>query len=110
MTKTALVALLDGPGTREDAQDIDLRIVGDLHRTRRMLPLMVTVGNLVATLPPGRPVLQAVPRSPPRSHSVGVLSTAHRPFKDPALYTDVKLLCDTRNAVTPPEGSRYLRA
>ena len=39
-----------------------------------------------------------------------VLSTAHQEFKDPALYAGVRLLCDTRNAVTPPEGCRYLRA
>ncbi|NLO28516.1 MAG: nucleotide sugar dehydrogenase, partial [Actinobacteria bacterium] len=39
-----------------------------------------------------------------------VLSTAHEEFKDPALYAGVKLLCDTRNAVTPPEGCRYVRA
>ena len=39
-----------------------------------------------------------------------VLSTAHRQFKDPALYAGVRLLCDTRNAVTPPEGCIYLRA
>jgi len=39
-----------------------------------------------------------------------VLSTAHQEFKDPALYGGVKLLCDTRNAVKPPEGCRYVRA
>ena len=39
-----------------------------------------------------------------------VLSTAHAQFKDPALYAGVRLLCDTRNAVKPPEGCRYLRA
>ncbi len=39
-----------------------------------------------------------------------VLSTAHEAFKDPALYTKTRLLCDTRAAVTPPEGCRYVRA
>jgi UDP-N-acetyl-D-glucosamine dehydrogenase len=39
-----------------------------------------------------------------------VLSTAHTAFKDPALYAGVKLLCDTRDAVKPPESCRYLRA
>jgi UDP-N-acetyl-D-glucosamine dehydrogenase len=39
-----------------------------------------------------------------------VLSTAHAEFKDPALYTGVRLLCDTRNWVVPPEGVRYVRA
>lgn len=39
-----------------------------------------------------------------------VLSTAHEQFKDPALYAGVKLLCDTRNAIKPPKGCRYLRA
>jgi UDP-N-acetyl-D-glucosamine dehydrogenase len=39
-----------------------------------------------------------------------VLSTAHTAFKDPALYEDVHLLCDTRAAVEPPEGCRYIRA
>ena len=39
-----------------------------------------------------------------------VLSTAHSAFKDPALYTGVRLLCDTRNAVKAPEGCRYVRA
>lgn len=39
-----------------------------------------------------------------------VLSTAHEAFKDPALYAGVKLLCDTRNAVTAPAGVKYLRA
>jgi UDP-N-acetyl-D-glucosamine dehydrogenase len=39
-----------------------------------------------------------------------VLSTAHEAFKDPALYAKTKLLCDTRAAVRPPAGCRYLRA
>ncbi len=39
-----------------------------------------------------------------------VLSTAHTAFKDPALYSRVRLLCDTRNHVLPPEGCRYVRA
>ncbi len=39
-----------------------------------------------------------------------VISTAHQAFKDPALYRGVRLLCDTRNCVVPPEGVRYLRA
>jgi UDP-N-acetyl-D-glucosamine dehydrogenase len=39
-----------------------------------------------------------------------VLSTAHSAFKDPALYKDARLLCDTRAAVVPPEGCRYIRA
>jgi UDP-N-acetyl-D-glucosamine dehydrogenase len=38
-----------------------------------------------------------------------VLSTAHREFSDPALYVGVKLLLDTRNAVVPPAGVRYVR-
>jgi UDP-N-acetyl-D-glucosamine dehydrogenase len=39
-----------------------------------------------------------------------VLSTAHAAFKDPALYKEVRLLCDTRAAVVPPKGCRYIRA
>jgi UDP-N-acetyl-D-glucosamine dehydrogenase len=39
-----------------------------------------------------------------------VLSTAHTAFKDPALYKDARLLCDTRAAVKPPKGCRYIRA
>jgi UDP-N-acetyl-D-glucosamine dehydrogenase len=39
-----------------------------------------------------------------------VLSTAHVAFKDPALYEKTRLLCDTRAAVTPPAGCRYIRA
>jgi UDP-N-acetyl-D-glucosamine dehydrogenase len=39
-----------------------------------------------------------------------VLCTAHAAFKDPALYKDSQLLCDTRAAVKPPEGCRYVRA
>ncbi len=39
-----------------------------------------------------------------------VLSTAHAAFKDPALYKDARLLCDTRAAVKPPAGCRYIRA
>jgi UDP-N-acetyl-D-glucosamine dehydrogenase len=39
-----------------------------------------------------------------------VLSTAHAAFKDPALYKSARLLCDTRAAVEPPEGCRYMRA
>ena len=39
-----------------------------------------------------------------------VISTAHEAFKDPALYAGVRLLCDTRNCVVPPEGVRYVRA
>ena len=39
-----------------------------------------------------------------------VLSTAHQAFADPALYTGVRLLCDTRNWVLPPDGCRYVRA
>jgi UDP-N-acetyl-D-glucosamine dehydrogenase len=39
-----------------------------------------------------------------------VLSTAHTAFKDPALYKDARLLCDTRAAVAPPAGCRYIRA
>jgi UDP-N-acetyl-D-glucosamine dehydrogenase len=39
-----------------------------------------------------------------------VLSTAHAAFKDPALYERTRLLCDTRAAVKPPEGCRYVRA
>jgi UDP-N-acetyl-D-glucosamine dehydrogenase len=39
-----------------------------------------------------------------------VISTAHTQFKDPALYARVKLLCDTRNAVRPPDSCRYVRA
>jgi UDP-N-acetyl-D-glucosamine dehydrogenase len=39
-----------------------------------------------------------------------VLSTAHAAFKDPGLYAGVRLLCDTRAAVKPPEGCRYFRA
>ncbi len=39
-----------------------------------------------------------------------VLSTAHTAFKDPALYKGARLLCDTRAAVEPPEGCRYIRA
>jgi UDP-N-acetyl-D-glucosamine dehydrogenase len=39
-----------------------------------------------------------------------VLATAHTAFKDAALYTGVRLLCDTRNLVEPPVGCRYLRA
>jgi UDP-N-acetyl-D-glucosamine dehydrogenase len=39
-----------------------------------------------------------------------VLSTAHSAFKDPALYKHARLLCDTRAAVRPPEGCRYIRA
>ena len=35
---------------------------------------------------------------------------SHAAFKDPALYAGVRLLCDTRNAVKPPEGCRYLSA
>ena len=38
-----------------------------------------------------------------------VLSTAHTAFTDPALYTGVRLLCDTRNHVRPPEGCKYVR-
>lgn len=34
-----------------------------------------------------------------------VLSTGHTAFKDPALYAQVSLLIDTRNAVTLPAGS-----
>ncbi|MBN1321351.1 MAG: nucleotide sugar dehydrogenase [Thermoleophilia bacterium] len=56
--------------------------------------------------------LQSVPLSAYEfaNYDAVVLSTAHQEFKDPALYAGVKLLCDTRNAVTPPEGCRYLRA
>ena len=39
-----------------------------------------------------------------------VLSTAHAVFADPGLYEGVRLLCDTRAAVRPPEGCRYFRA
>jgi UDP-N-acetyl-D-glucosamine dehydrogenase len=39
-----------------------------------------------------------------------VLSTAHEAFKDPALYEKTRLLCDTRAAVAPPKGCRYIRA
>jgi UDP-N-acetyl-D-glucosamine dehydrogenase len=35
-----------------------------------------------------------------------VLSTGHRQFRDPALYANVDLVVDTRNAVKLPEGSR----
>jgi UDP-N-acetyl-D-glucosamine dehydrogenase len=34
-----------------------------------------------------------------------VLSTGHKQFKDPALYTHVKLVVDSRNAVKLPAGS-----
>jgi UDP-N-acetyl-D-glucosamine dehydrogenase len=37
-----------------------------------------------------------------------VLSTAHRQFKDPALYADVTLVVDSRNAVKLPAGSRAI--
>ena len=39
-----------------------------------------------------------------------ILATAHEAFRDPALYAGARLLCDTRNAVEPPEGCRYIRA
>jgi UDP-N-acetyl-D-glucosamine dehydrogenase len=39
-----------------------------------------------------------------------VLSTAHAAFKDSALYKHTRLLCDTRAAVEPPKGCRYIRA
>jgi UDP-N-acetyl-D-glucosamine dehydrogenase len=44
-----------------------------------------------------------------------ILSTAHESFKDPALYRDVKLVVDTRNAIVPlfagkPGGPRMVRA
>ncbi|HEX6087153.1 MAG TPA: nucleotide sugar dehydrogenase, partial [Thermoanaerobaculia bacterium] len=42
-----------------------------------------------------------------------LLSTPHEQFKDPALYRDVKLLIDTRNAVPPsalPETTTVVRA
>jgi UDP-N-acetyl-D-glucosamine dehydrogenase len=35
------------------------------------------------------------------SHDAVVVSTAHRPFRDPALYAGVKLLVDTRNLFPP---------
>ncbi len=35
-----------------------------------------------------------------------VLSTGHKQFKDPALYTKARLVVDTRNAVRLPEGAR----
>jgi UDP-N-acetyl-D-glucosamine dehydrogenase len=39
-----------------------------------------------------------------------VLSTAHTLFKDSSLYSNVRLLVDTRNAVSPPPGTRLVRA
>ena len=43
-----------------------------------------------------------------------VVSTAHDQFKDPALYAGVKLIIDTRNALTrlfpPGEGPRVVTA
>ena len=42
-------------------------------------------------------------------YDVLVLATAHDAFKDPGLYADVAILCDTRNVVEPPEGCRYVR-
>jgi len=38
-------------------------------------------------------------------HDAVVLSTGHKPFRDPALYVNVPLLVDTRNAVKLPEGT-----
>ncbi len=39
-----------------------------------------------------------------------LLSTAHREFYDPALYTAVKLVVDTRNVVKEEWGPRVLKA
>ena len=40
-----------------------------------------------------------------------VISTAHKQFKDPALYAGVKLVIDTRNTLTPPpSGTRWVKA
>jgi UDP-N-acetyl-D-glucosamine dehydrogenase len=56
--------------------------------------------------------LKSVPLSPKEfaKYDAVVLATAHEEFKDPGLYVGVKLLCDTRDAVRPPAGCRYLRA
>jgi UDP-N-acetyl-D-glucosamine dehydrogenase len=35
-----------------------------------------------------------------------VLSTGHKQFKDPALYANVRLVVDTRNAVKLPDGAK----
>ncbi len=35
-----------------------------------------------------------------------VLSTGHKQFRDPALYANVRLVVDTRNAVKLPEGAK----
>ncbi len=39
-----------------------------------------------------------------------ILSTAHRQFADPALYSAVKLVVDTRNVVRPEWGPRVVKA
>jgi UDP-N-acetyl-D-glucosamine dehydrogenase len=39
-----------------------------------------------------------------------VLSTAHRQFKDPALYAGVKLAIDTRNVIPPGSGRVVVKA
>lgn len=87
-----------------------------------IIELLLERGAEVAYCDPHIPVMKPV-----RKHNLGLtsvpltaeefskydavlLSTAHAQFKDPALYTGVKLLCDTRNAVQAPAGCRYVRA
>jgi UDP-N-acetyl-D-glucosamine dehydrogenase len=46
-----------------------------------------------------------------RSFDALVISTAHKPFKAPALYAGVKLVIDTRNTLSPPPaGTRWVKA
>ena len=45
--------------------------------------------------------MRSVPLTPEEfaRYDLVLLSTAHREFRDPALYRDVKLVVDTRNVV-----------
>jgi UDP-N-acetyl-D-glucosamine dehydrogenase len=58
------------------------------------------------------PEMQSVPLTAQEfaRYDLVLLSTAHREFYDPALYSDVKLVVDTRNVVNEEWGPRVLKA